>query len=99
MFSYDKHNINQILSMLNSLKNIEITNEEKIVIYYFVKNISVGEILALKELRALGVKNPSQLIRRLMVKGILEKGEGCYNLAKNIREEVFKLRRKGFFKV
>ncbi len=82
--------------ILKSLKSKEISNEEeKKVTLYFIRNISVGEILALRELEILGVKNPSKVIRTLILKGVLEKGEGCYNLAKDIREELFMLKRKG----
>jgi len=81
------------LSTISSLKNLELTDEEKLVTYYFVKYISVGEILAERELKALGIKNPLKVIKNLILKGVLERGEGCYNLAKDIREEVFKLKR------
>ncbi|RLG74919.1 MAG: hypothetical protein DRO23_05330 [Thermoprotei archaeon] len=75
------------------------SEEEKKVTLYFIRNISVGEILALRELEILGVKNPLKVIRTLILKGVLEKGEGCYNLAKDIREELFMLKRKGLIKV
>jgi len=86
--------------ILKSLKGKEISSEEeKKVTLYFIRNISVGEILALRELEILGVKNPLKVIRTLILKGVLEKGEGCYNLAKDIREELFMLKRKGLIKV
>ncbi len=83
----------RVLSTISSLNNLELTDEEKLVTYYFVKHISVGEILAERELRALGIKNPLKVIKSLILKGVLERGEGCYNLARGIREEVFKLKR------
>ena len=49
---------------------------------YFEKNISVGEILAYKELRAQGIKYPELVIYKLIEEGFIEKGEGCYNLVK-----------------
>lgn len=86
--------------ILKSLKSKKISGEEeKKVTLYFIRNISVGEILALRELEILGVKNPSKVIRTLILKGVLEKGEGCYNLAKDIREELFMLKRKGLIKI
>ena len=84
----------KILSLIRSLRGIKLTEEEKLVTYYFVKYISVGEFLAEKELRALGINNPLKIIKNLILKGILERGEGCYNLARNIREEVYSLKRK-----
>ena len=93
-------NFNYFRNLLKTLKNKEITNEdEKKVVLYVIKNISVGEILALRELEILGVKNPIKIIRSLILKGVLEKGEGCYNLAKVIREELFKLKHKGIIRI
>jgi len=84
----------KVLSLIRALRGIKLTEEEKLVTYYFVKYVSVGEILAEKELRALGINNPLRVIKNLILKGVLERGEGCYNLAKNIREEVYSLKRK-----
>jgi hypothetical protein len=58
-----------------------------IAIKYFKNVISVGEILAVRELKALGVKEPETTIAKLIEMGIIEKGEGCYNLVRN-RSEV-----------
>ena len=71
-----------------------LTGGERIVFEYFVKNISVGEILAEKELKLYGVEEPLKVIRGLIEKGVLERGEGCFNLSKELREY---LRRKRFF--
>ncbi len=49
---------------------------------YFRKYISVGEIIAVRDLKALGVKEPENVIAELMNKGIIEKGEGCFNLVR-----------------
>ena len=49
---------------------------------YFERNISVGEILAYKELKAQGIKNPELVLYKLVEEGFIEKGEGCYNLVK-----------------
>jgi hypothetical protein len=54
-----------------------------IAIKYFKNVISVGEILAVRELKALGVKEPETTIAKLIDMGIIEKGEGCYNLVRN----------------
>jgi hypothetical protein len=61
--------------------------EERKVFEYFYTNVSVGEIIALRELSArYKVPDPEAVIRRLIDKGLLERGEGCYNLAKSLRE-------------
>lgn len=57
-----------------------------IAIKYFKNVISVGEILAVRELKALGVKEPEATIAKLIEMGIIEKGEGCYNLVRNRSE-------------
>ena len=57
-------------------KDLEIAEK------YFRKYISVGEIIAVRDLKALGVKEPEKVIAELMNKGIIEKGEGCFNLVR-----------------
>lgn len=79
---------------LSILMELDLDEDERKVLNYFIKNISVGEIIAEKELRLEGVKDPRRIIRKLMDKGLIEHGEGCYNLAKDLREKVFKIRRK-----
>lgn len=86
---YDK-----ILKDILSRIKCKLNGEEVKILTYFIKHISVGEILALIDLRRLGIDDPEFHIRELISKGILERGEGCYNLAKELREEVFKIRRK-----
>ncbi len=71
----------------------QLRGDERQVLEYFMKNISVGEILAVKELRVLGVKNPDAIIEKLIEEGFLERGEGCINLSKQLREELKQRRR------
>jgi|ECHhosMinimDraft_1075155.scaffolds.fasta_scaffold00009_46 hypothetical protein len=52
-------------------------------IRYFKSNISVGEIVAIKELKAIGVRNPEEVIDELIRRNIIRKGEGCYSLVRN----------------
>lgn len=61
----------------------EDQKEIEIAIKYFKTNISVGELIVLRELRALGIKNPENVINKLIEMGIIERGEGCYNLVRN----------------
>jgi hypothetical protein len=66
-----------------------LSPEEKKVMNYFITNISVGEIVAERELEVFeGIENPTEILDRLVQKGLLEKGAGCYNLSKNIRERL-----------
>ena len=61
--------------------------EEQRVLRYFYVNVSVGEIIALRELRTrYKISDPEAVVRRLIEKGLLERGEGCYNLARELRE-------------
>lgn len=57
--------------------------EIETAIKYFKNVISVGEIIAVRELKALGIKEPELVIAKLIEMGIIEKGEGCYNLVRN----------------
>ncbi|RLG56359.1 MAG: hypothetical protein DRN95_06875 [Candidatus Hydrothermarchaeota archaeon] len=57
-------------------------------IVYFIKERSVGELIAIRELRAKGIKNPGIPIIKLIEIGFIERGLGCYNLAKSVREWV-----------
>lgn len=77
----------EIVDKINSLGN-----EEKKVLEYFLQNISVGTIVALRELKAFyRVEDPKAVIRRLIDMGLLEQGYGCYNLSRSLREELFKV--------
>ncbi len=67
--------------------------EERRVLSYFLNNISVGEIVATRELKVLEkIGNPEEVIDKLVEMGLLERGTGCINLAKEIREEVYRRR-------
>lgn len=69
-----------------------LNEEEKKVLRYFLQNISVGIIIAVRELKALyKVQDPKSIIRNLIDKGLLEQGYGCYNLAKRLRKALIKL--------
>ncbi len=61
---------------------------------YFLRNISVGEVIAVRELQyRYKINKPLEIIVRLINEGLLEKGEGCYNLSKELRELLWS---KGF---
>ena len=69
----------------------EMNKEEITVLKYFIKNRSVGELVAFRELRGLyRIDDPAKVLRRLVELGILERGPGCYNLSKRIIEELKK---------
>jgi uncharacterized membrane protein len=68
-----------------------LSPEEKRVMNYFISNISVGEIVAERELEVFeGIKNPKEVLDALVSKGLLEKGAGCYNLSKKLRESLLR---------
>lgn len=74
--------------LLNIIK--ELSEEERKVLRYFIQNISVGNIISIRELKALyKVQDPKAVIRSLIDKGLLEQGYGCFNLAKPLREALF----------
>ena len=63
-----------------------LTPEERKVMEYFMNYLSVGELIALRELRSMGIRKPEEVIADLLEKGLLEKGDGCYNLPKEFRK-------------
>ncbi len=63
-----------------------LSPEERKVIEYFMNYLSVGELIALRELRSMGIRKPEEVIADLLEKGLLEKGDGCYNLPKELRK-------------
>jgi len=75
----------------------ELSEDERRVMEYFVSNISVGELIVLRELRArYKIREPLRILRSLVEKGLLERGEGCYNLAGELREKIFESRRSRY---
>jgi len=65
--------------------------QERVVFEYFRKNLSVGEILAVKELKLLyKIEDPIKVVDSLIRKGLLEKGVGCINLASSVRSALKK---------
>lgn len=74
--------------LLDIAKNLG--SEEKIVLNYFMDNISVGKHRALKELKAMSVQNPVIIIKKLSSLNLVEEKEECYNLAKPLREYILK---------
>ncbi|MEM0453551.1 MAG: hypothetical protein QXO98_02710 [Sulfolobales archaeon] len=74
---FDYYKFKEILSTL--------TKEEYTVLNYFIRYRSVGELIALKELKALyGIQEPSKVVNKLMYKGLVERGVGCYNASPNL---------------
>ncbi len=77
----------KIMEVINSLDR-----ESKLVLKYFLQNRSVGELLALRELRGLyRVRDPAKVLAKLTEMGLLERAPGCYNISR----EVLKVLRKG----
>ncbi|MCI4437435.1 MAG: hypothetical protein JHC33_11570 [Ignisphaera sp.] len=71
----------------------ELSPEELKVMEYFIQNVSVGAILAVRELKMLyRVEDPKSIIRRLIDKGLLEQGYGCFSLSRPLREALFQVR-------
>lgn len=76
--------------MIDTIQNL--SEEERKALKYFMQNISVGAIIAVRELKAFHkIQDPKIVIRRLIDKGLVEQGYGCYNLAKPLREALFSI--------
>ncbi len=63
----------------------KLADEERKVLMYFIENVSVGELRAVKELRQLGISDPLVVIRRIAAMGLLEEGRESFSLAKPLR--------------
>ncbi|MEM4475232.1 MAG: hypothetical protein QW405_02345 [Fervidicoccaceae archaeon] len=76
--SYSRE-IDEILSQL--------PEDERRALEYFLVNVSVGELCALRELQYVeGVPDPSRVLSSLVRRGLLERAGGCYNLSPKLRE-------------
>ncbi|MCE4603764.1 MAG: hypothetical protein F7B20_02220 [Aeropyrum sp.] len=75
----------RLLALIASLNQ-----SERRVLRYFLENVSVGELRAVKELSSMGIDDPEEVIASLVDKGFLEEGSGCYNLVEPLREYVRK---------
>ena len=76
------------LRALRKLKEIveRLPRDEAIAFKYLWEYISVGEIIAEQELRVqYGILKPSLAFKKIREKGLMERGEGCYNLASWLR--------------
>ncbi|MDP8002926.1 MAG: hypothetical protein RAK17_01915, partial [Caldisphaera sp.] len=58
---------------------------EKIVLKYFLENVSVGDLRAIADLSKKGIENPENVIESLIEKGFLERGNDCFNLSYYLR--------------
>ncbi len=76
------------VEVLRKLREVMVRlNADEMKVFEFVwDNISVGEIVFVRDLqRIYGVRNPEQVARELRRIGLIERGEGCYNLASWLR--------------
>ncbi len=59
--------------------------ELRTVLKYFIRYRSVGELIAIRELRGLyRVEDPAKCIGRLVDLGLIERGMGCYNISRKV---------------
>ncbi|MCS7111239.1 MAG: hypothetical protein N3D82_03180 [Ignisphaera sp.] len=93
--SIDIKSVSKIISYLSREivdKIDSLSDDEKRVLEYFLHNISVGTLVAIRELRAFyRIEDPKSAIRKLIDLGLLEQGYGCYSLSKSIREGLLKV--------
>ena len=73
-------------------KILSLSAEEVRVLEYFIQNISVGTLVAIRELKFLyRVNDPKAVIRKLIEKGLVEQGYGCYSLSKTLRDVLYSI--------
>ena len=80
------------MSLLNVVR--DLSEEELAALRYFLKYRSVGEILATRELRSAGLRNPSKVLAKLASLGLIRRGVGCYTISQELLEAVRKGRIK-----
>ena len=81
-------NSHELLKAVSKLKKIlsNLPPEAWKAFSYIWDNISVGEIIFERDLRKLhGIEDPRGLVQLLQDAGLVERGEGCFNLEKNLR--------------
>ncbi|MCX8184466.1 MAG: hypothetical protein RMI56_06295 [Sulfolobales archaeon] len=74
-------NKNEFLNVIQSLSDEDIA-----VLKYFLKYRSVGEILVSRDLRSMGIKNPSKILAKLTSLGLIKRGIGCFTISREILE-------------
>ena len=63
----------------------DLDQESLKVLKYFIKHRSVGELIAIRELRGLyRINDPAKCIGKLIDLGLLERGMGCYNISRDL---------------
>ena len=67
-----------------------LSKEEEKALEYMIKNVSVGSIMARKELKALGIEDPDRVLKSLESKGLIENKGLCYNLSADLRDRLFR---------
>lgn len=76
------------LELLEKAKSLP--EPHRMALNYFIENLSVGSLRSVKELKVLGVDEPEKVLEELVERGFLEEGLDCYNLARPLRELVFR---------
>ena len=79
----------QLLASKLLSKSKSLSKQKKIILNYFMKNISVGDLRSIMDLEKKGVKNAEELIEEMIKEGFLEKGTDCYNLSYPLRMYIF----------
>jgi len=72
----------------------KLGDDERKVALIVLYNVSIGDLLLFKTLRASGVKNVGQALSTLKDLGIIEVGRGTYNLARKYREVLSEVARE-----
>ncbi len=80
-----------LVELIKDLLPSDLTKTELDVLEYFLRNISVGEIIAFKELRLFyKIDDPGPVLEKLIQRNLIERGEGCFNISRNLLEALKK---------
>jgi len=86
--------VREISMSSNEFKKLQeiikrLTPKERRVLEYMIRNISVGEIIAVRELRSLyRIEDPEIILARLIELGLIQRGLACYNLSPMVKKAI-----------
>ncbi|ESQ26495.1 MAG: hypothetical protein JCHSAcid_01470 [uncultured Acidilobus sp. JCHS] len=70
----------RLLELARGLKG-----EARDAFLYFLDNVSVGDLRAIRDLSKKGIRDPAGVIEELIEVGLLERGRDCFNVPEPLR--------------
>jgi hypothetical protein len=70
----------RLLELARGLKG-----EARDAFLYFLDNVSVGDLRAIRDLSKKGIRDPAGVVEELIEVGLLERGRDCFNVSEPLR--------------